>query len=281
MGHNHGVFDSDVHFTINAITRAIKNDSPRKSALIQHDHNSERFTFRCPRFIEGHDMSTCNKVEVHYLNIEATTKKQNSGLYEVSDLQICADDDQFVMCSWVVSQNATALVGSLNFLVRFCCVSDGVIEYAWNTAIATIGISTGIDASGMFETEYADIIAQWKDAVMKHFTDDLAKWKASTKTEILDVTADDISKRTRAFEAKWNNELATERSRIDSFVALKNGSTTGDAELQDARIGHDGTVYSTAGNAVHFTKTTRNVIGDMVYKKCKELGIFEIGGDKT
>lgn len=46
------------------------------------------------------------------------------------------------------------------------------------------------------------------------------------------------------------SQIATERSRIDQLTRLENGSTSGDAELADIRIGHDGTVHGSAGTAV-------------------------------
>lgn len=236
MEHKHGVYDSDTRFSINPATRQIKADPKHKTNIIQYDHNSERFTFELPRYIEGHDMAECNKVEVHFFNIDTQTKQQKSGNPELTDLHIDPDDENIVVCSWLISQNATQLKGLLKFLIRYKCVENNVVTYSWNTAFFTgISVSEGGNADELFETEYVDIIEQWKESVVRGFAAELVV---------------EAEKAASAYYAKLAEELNVERKRIDNIVALPNGSTTGDAELQDIRVDVDGNVHGSAGTAV-------------------------------
>lgn len=47
-----------------------------------------------------------------------------------------------------------------------------------------------------------------------------------------------------------NSKIATLESRMNTFTSLSEGSTTGDAELKDIRVGANGVTYPNAGDAV-------------------------------
>lgn len=166
MAHAHIVSDSDNHFIIDPISRQISNNS-KKTILIKTDHNSEQFTFELPRYVEGHDMSLSNKVEVHFLNINSKTRQTNPGIYNVVDFDIDAEDNTKVLGTWLVSREATKYPGSLNFVIRFSCLDDDNVEYySWNTAIYTgITISDTIENTETIVEDYVDIFRQWLDAL--------------------------------------------------------------------------------------------------------------------
>lgn len=166
MSHTHNLYDSDMRFLIDPSTRSIKNQS-KKTIIVRGDHNSERFTFEMPRMIEGHDMSTCDIVQIHYLNIDSSNTKYE-GLYTVDDIQISSEDDQKVVFSWLISRNASRSVGALNFIVRFICTAaDGTVDYVWSTTIHNeISVSETINNTETVVEKYADVIAEWEARII-------------------------------------------------------------------------------------------------------------------
>lgn len=65
-----------------------------------------------------------------------------------------------------------------------------------------------------------------------------------------DSKIEKIEASTSYITTKQNTKIAALQTRMSEFTSLKDGSTTGDAELIDARIGADGTKYASAGDAM-------------------------------
>lgn len=163
MAHTHPVIDGDNHFIIDAITRAVTNAESKKTILMQNDHNSEQFTFEINKLVEGHDMTLCNKVEVHYINEDSNKKNKNVGVYEVTDMRESEEDPDRLIFSWLVSENATLYAGSLRFLIVFSCIEKGDVTYRWNTNVnASISIAKGMNNGEAIEEAYPDVLTQWK-----------------------------------------------------------------------------------------------------------------------
>lgn len=74
------------------------------------------------------------------------------------------------------------------------------------------------------------------------------------------------------------NQQTTLSNRMDTFTRLSEGSTTGDAELQDIRVGANGTTYDTAGNAVRgqysqLKEDLDNVISNLLLYKDVSISV--------
>ena len=162
MAHKHSVYNTDEHFLIDGVTRAITQQSG-KTRLMQYDHNSERYEFEMPRYIDSHDMSLCNRVQIHFINV-GSGGSSSSDVYKVTDLIASPADDKVIIFSWLVSQNATMYAGSLNFLIQFACVQDdGTVDYLWHTDICKgISVSSGFNNSENIIEQYSDILMQWE-----------------------------------------------------------------------------------------------------------------------
>lgn len=213
MAHIHSVVDSNEHFVIDPITRNITNSQAKKISVMQYDHNSERFTFEIPK-VDGHDMTVCDRVEIHYINMDALDKTlKSTGVYEVKDIRPSSDNSGVAVFSWLLSRNCTKYAGSLTFLIHFACTTDGVEDYAWNTAIfQSITIGNGMNNGEEVIEPYADVLAQWKD--------DLFGVGDTQEQRLLDVSAEQQA----AITARGEAVLATIPDEYEALSALADGN---------------------------------------------------------
>lgn len=161
--HEHVVTDHDSYFVIDPDSRVIENASQTENTVMQYDHNSEKFTFELPRHVEGHDMTLCNRVRVHFNNVDGETNEENVDVAELYDLAVCPDDSDKVRCSWSITRQATQLAGTLNFLVQFECIDDvGASVYEWHTDIYTdVVVKKGRNNAEQAVIEYSNVLEQW------------------------------------------------------------------------------------------------------------------------
>lgn len=166
MSHVHNIIDTDSHFEIDPVSREITARTD-KLYVVQYDHNSERFTFQIPRYIEEHDMSLCDRIEVHYSNITRNKKKQNDDVYIINKDDYTFDDDTFCF-SWLISSNATQLAGSLKFTLSFVCLDEnGSVSYEWSTAMfEDIQVLTKLENAAIVRKNYPDLYNQLKQEIL-------------------------------------------------------------------------------------------------------------------
>lgn len=175
MSHLHKIYDNDTHFKINPNTRTFLNESELKNTIAQGDHNSERITFEIPRLVDGHDMSLCNRIEIHYLNVDTTTKEKSEDVYISDDVMVSPEDENIVEFSWLIRENATKYNGILSFAISMKCITNDVVDYRWNTlTYEKLSVGKSLNNVAAIQETVSDIIAKWKQELVSSGAIDLS-----------------------------------------------------------------------------------------------------------
>lgn len=168
MAHTHDMYDMENHFEINGSSRFIRELSATKLVVVQGDHRSEIITFKMPRFIDGHDMTLCNRIRVHFNNVDTATNDKSDDIYDVTDLKVCEDDENMLTFTWEIEAVATKYAGTLTFSVKFQCVEGDNILYEWNTAkYVGTNVLAGINNSEEFVEKYSNVLEQWHNELTR------------------------------------------------------------------------------------------------------------------
>lgn len=246
--HAHPVPDTDTYFVIDPITRQIQNTNSKKNVVMQYDHNSERFTFELPRFVDGHDMLECTSVTVNVDNIEvvesdeteaveATEPRVNSDAPDMTDLRIHPSDPEKVITSWLISRNSTQLPGILSFHIEFKCVdSNGNVVYEWSTdTYSNITVKARKKNGEAAIAEHTDLLEQWRTRIFGAGDSVMANVAAEGEAQVAAVRAESETQQ-EAVELKGAQTLDSipeEYTEVDA-MAEEGVRTKGDAIVCEA-----------------------------------------------
>lgn len=103
-----------------------------------------------------------------------------------------------------------------------------------------------------------DVRTAIHDSIKKTYDDATENGNANMEVEMARGIHPNLNKRLTSSE----QEIDVEKKRIDNLAKLGEGSTTGDAELIDARVGADGITYANAGGAIRnqFDKINNDLV---------------------
>ena len=184
-------------------------------------------------FCDGLNFTDCNCF-INYKN-----EGNDTIPYLITDMEV--QEDGTVTFTWEVSRGATIFKG--NTFAIYCAKKvseDGTITNEWNSRIGSFTVSKGLEpSSSITEVPEIDIISQLLSVAQQT--------NANAQTNI-DKSSSLLEKAEGLGYLKEEYDVL--EARMNQFTSLKEGATTGDAELIDGRIGYDGKVHDNIGGAI-------------------------------
>lgn len=259
--------DSDPAFTIDPVTRKIINHCGKKT-LVQYDHNCESLSFEIPLIVEGHDMSTCNQINIHYLIGE------HGGMSEAEDIVTVDDKLRF---AWHIKSGVTAFMGKLNFAISMRCVdTDGKVKYSFGTDICSeITVIPSYNFSAEIVEENADILQQWKDDLFGVMGDvetyknaSLEEIATAKQTSLEEITAEG-NEQVEAVQQEGVVQIANIQAEADNYIDYEKANALAIKQTASGRSIH-------AEDSAEWPVMGMNVYGRTEQVKTTGAQLFDI-----
>lgn len=281
----HEMRDMDTHYIIDPENNmAITNANSVKNSLQLGDHDSEIFTFEIPRYIDGHDMTLCDVVRVHFINTSTDKMDTSKDVYKVKDMHVDEEEPGFLVFTWKISGNATMYAGNLSFRILFAC-SDGNGGYSykkWTSVFKDVYILDGFDNGEAVVADYSDILEQWEKELFGAGDSVIENIKATGAAQLEALQNEGEAQRS-AIEAKGAETLATipEDYTATYNMAVEGARTKADAIVQTAQ---GESILATDCSDDHvrnlrvFGKTTQETTNGYQLFDAERLKTFTAGG---
>lgn len=233
---------------IDARTREIYIPDPENVFGVQYDKDSKYIRFRVINTV-----SEIFKMEDALIRVNYRDSKNIIGSSITTDKVTYYDTCEF---AWIVPNNALKNKGDLYFVVSAVIVDDdGNIQKRWATTLSRVVTPESIySKSASLDQNERDEIAMMLLLVSEKCNQAVKDIREARDTGVTTITNikdsgieelnDLISKYGIRFE-----DLNVLKSRVDQLFdsgSLPDANT----EITDIRIGYDGKIYSTAGNAI-------------------------------
>lgn len=140
---------------------------------------------------------------------------------------VCAVTRSDTFLIWAPTSTDTSYAGAGKCELRWVVGDVLAKSIVYRTFVAE-----SITGDSTVPSEYES----WYEALLEHISE------YEIASDQIETNAENIATNT--------NDIAVLDGRVDELTTLPEGSTTGDAELADIRVGADGTQYETAGKAV-------------------------------
>lgn len=250
----HPVIDDDGVYVIDPGTREITyergadEDPFSEQVIIKGDYNSERLTFKIPKVIEGHDMSTCDIIRVHYIVTDSASAASDKAFCDIPATARFVTGNDHLTFTWLVDKRVTQFSGPVSFAIQFACseqttqrieivdengapVLDENNEktyeekpvvtyyYSWSTKpYSGLSVSDTIVAT---DKQAADDFVSKYDTVVQEWYNDLANEIAVTRTAVSETIAKAKADLAKAITDSNNSNI----KEIRTDTSLEDGGT--------------------------------------------------------